>query len=186
MENGVGEAKEPAEVLAVVMAQISGYTELPKERSLLGQAEGYVTLGICTPKGRGFPSPGALIGSIRRITDEQTASAVGKVELFDDVEDAGFEAAFDVPTKIAESVVAAAKEHGVPVSTADKHFYSRHDMMQLSSVMVTCRCQDRRIKISALGYQKVDDLSWWEQWRSGQRTWRLWQTWPVWWWWGLW
>lgn len=112
LENGVGDAKEPAEVLAVVMAQISGYTELPKERSLLGQAEGYVTLGICTPRGQGFPSPGALIGSIRRITDEQTASAIGKVELFDDVEEAGFEAAFDVPVKISQNVIEAAKEHG--------------------------------------------------------------------------
>lgn len=112
LENGIGDAKEPSEVLAVVMAQISGYTELPKERSLLGQSEGYVTLGICTPRGRGFPTPGALIGSIRRITDEQTASAIGKVELFEDVEEAGFEAAFDVPIKLSKSIMEAAQKHG--------------------------------------------------------------------------
>ena len=113
LENGVGDARDPADVLALVMAHISGYTQLPKARSLLGQAEGYTTLGICTPRGRGFPSPGALIGSVRRITDEQTAGAVGKVELFDDVEESGFEAAFDVPAAMASSVITAAKEHGM-------------------------------------------------------------------------
>eukprot|EP00892_Ulva_mutabilis_P009859 jgi/Ulvmu1/7245/UM035_0032.1 len=115
LDNGVGDAKEPAEVLAVVMAQISGYTQLPKERSMLGQSEGCVTLGICTPRGRGFPSPGALVGSIRRISDESTAGAIGKIELFDDVEEAGFEAAFDIPVSMAANVIAAAKEHGARI-----------------------------------------------------------------------
>ena len=112
LTDGVGHAKEPAEVLAVVMAQMSGYTELPKEKSLLGQQEGYVTLGICTPKGLGFPNPGALIGAIRRITNETVASAIGKVELFDDVEESGYEAAFDVPREHAAVVTEASIENG--------------------------------------------------------------------------
>lgn len=124
LDKGVGDARDPAEVLAVVMAQISGYKQLPKERSLLGQAEGYTTLGICTPRGQGFPSPGALIGSIRRISDEQTAGTIGKVELFDDVEEAGFEAAFDVPVDKVDAIVASATEHGAiphPLLAASVH-----------------------------------------------------------------
>jgi hypothetical protein len=113
LENGVGHAKEPAEVLAVVMAQMSGYTELPKEKSLLGQQEGYCTLGIRTPKGLGFPSPGALIGAIRRITNDKVSNSIGKVELFDDIEDSGYEAAFDVRREHAATVTEAAKENGV-------------------------------------------------------------------------
>lgn len=117
LNDGIGHAKEPQEVLAVVMAQMSGYTELPKEKSLLGQQEGYVTLGIRTPKGLGFPNPGALIGAIRRITNDNVAGAIGKVELFDDVEDSGYEAAFDVPREFVAAVSEASVENGVSLST---------------------------------------------------------------------
>ena len=95
------------------MASMSGYKDLPKERSILGQEDGKVTLGITTPGGRGFPSTGTLIGSIRRITNEKIANTVGKCELFDDVEDAGFEAAFDVPKVYADEIMAAARANGV-------------------------------------------------------------------------
>jgi GUCT (NUC152) domain len=105
LENGVG-------VLAVVMAQMSGYTELPREKSILGQQEGFVTLGIKTPKGLGFPNPGALIGSIRRITNEKVANQIGKVEIFEDDDDIDFEAAFDVPKVHVEKIVAASSDNG--------------------------------------------------------------------------
>jgi hypothetical protein len=98
------------------MAQMSGYLELPKEKSILGQEEGHVTLGISTPAGRGFPSAGTLIGSVRKITDEQTASRIGKVELFDDPEEAGFEAAFDLPKDLVETVMSAAVANGATIS----------------------------------------------------------------------
>lgn len=113
LEDGVGHAKEPTEVLATVMAQMSGYTELPKAKSLLGQQEGYVTLGVLTPKKMGFNNPGALIGAIRRITNEKVANGIGKVELFDDIEDSGYEAAFDVKKEHAAQVIEASQENGV-------------------------------------------------------------------------
>jgi hypothetical protein len=121
LEDGVGHAKSPTEVLSMVMALMSGYTELPKERSILGQQEGYVTLGMSTPRGAGFPTPGALIGSIRRVTNEKVASRIGRVELFDDPEDAGFEAAFDLPKNDVDAVIEAAAAHGAP-----RFFYLRY------------------------------------------------------------
>ena len=112
LENGVGDAQTPVQILSVTMAQMSGYTDLPKEKSILGQEEGSVTLGISTPQGRGFPSAGTLIGSIRRITNETAAGAIGKVELFEDPEEAGFEAAFDLRKKYAKEVMEAAVANG--------------------------------------------------------------------------
>lgn len=114
LESGVGAASTPVQILAVTMAQMSGYTDLPKEKSILGQAEGALTLGINTPAGRGFSSPGALVGSLRRITSEAVAGSVGKVELFDEPEEAGYEAAFDVPKDVADEIIEAGKTHGAP------------------------------------------------------------------------
>lgn len=113
LQQGIGEAQTPVQVLAVTMACMSGYTDLPKDKSILGQEEGSVTLGITTPGGRGFPTEGALLTSLRRITDSKIVGAVGKIELFDDPEDDGFEAAFDIKKQFAEEVMTAAQSHGV-------------------------------------------------------------------------
>jgi hypothetical protein len=124
LTEGVREAKSPTQILSFVMALLSGYTELPKEKSILGQQVGFVTLGIRTPNGRGFTSPGALIGSIRRITDDKTASNIGKVELFDDPEDEEYEAAFDIPRKLSADIVTAAIKNGARLprsSCAQEH-----------------------------------------------------------------
>jgi GUCT (NUC152) domain len=112
LDAGAAESSTPTQILALAMATMSGYTELPAERSILGQAEGSVTLGITTPGAKGFPSAGALLGSLRRITNDKVAGAIGKVELFDDPDDAGVEAAFDIPRNFAEEIMAAARENG--------------------------------------------------------------------------
>jgi GUCT (NUC152) domain len=113
LNNGVKEAETPVQVLAVVMASMSGYKELPKEKSILGQQEGNVTLGINTPAMRGFPSTGTLIGAIRRLCGEDVANRIGKVELFEDAQEAGYEAAFDIPKKMAKEVMEKCAENGV-------------------------------------------------------------------------
>ena len=96
------------QVLAVVMAQMSGYKDLPKHKSILGQQEGFVTLGLRHTTGRGFISAGALCGTVRTFTNADIAGQIGKVELFDDSEDTGFDAAFDVPANIMATIIAGA------------------------------------------------------------------------------
>jgi hypothetical protein len=113
LEKGVGEALTPVQILAVTMAHMSGYTDLPKEKSILGQQEGFVTLGISTPGGSGFQSQGVLLGTIKRLTNPQVAGSVGSVEIFEDPEDAGFDAAFDLPKKYVDEVLSATIDNGV-------------------------------------------------------------------------
>jgi hypothetical protein len=113
LEKGVGEALTPVQILAVTMAHMSGYTDLPKEKSILGQQEGFVTLGINTPGGNGLLSHSSLLGTIKRVTNSQVAGSVGSVEIFEDPEDAGFDAAFDLPKKYVDDVLSATIENGV-------------------------------------------------------------------------
>ena len=104
LDEGIGEARSPVQVLAVTMAAMSGYRNLPAEKSVLGQQEGAITLGLSTPGGGQFGQPFELLNALRQIAGNLT-NAVGKIELFEDPQEAGFEAAFDITKETAREMI---------------------------------------------------------------------------------
>ena len=93
---------DPAEALAAALAYISGYSERPRSRSLLGSSEGYVTWEFHS--GKEVPAPGYVFGALLRTFSQELTKDVRGMRLFADKKGA----CFDVPEKWAEEMRVAA------------------------------------------------------------------------------
>jgi ATP-dependent RNA helicase DDX21 len=93
--------------LSGALAALSGVKKLRGNRSLLTGDDGMVTALAMAPAGR-LNRPGHVAAMVARLLGDDAASQVGRIRLMADGEDEG--AAFDVPPRVAEALLAATAE----------------------------------------------------------------------------
>jgi ATP-dependent RNA helicase DDX21 len=86
------------EALCAALAHISGYCEKPKERSLLGSSEGFVTVEFVS--GKDIPAHGVVFGALQRAFGVDFTAAVRGMRLWADRTGA----CFDVPVSLLPQV----------------------------------------------------------------------------------
>jgi ATP-dependent RNA helicase DDX21 len=86
------------EALCAALAHISGYCEKPKERSLLGSSEGFVTVEFVS--GKDIPAHGVVFGALQRAFGVDFTAAVRGMRLWADRTGA----CFDVPASLLPQV----------------------------------------------------------------------------------
>lgn len=91
------QVKDPHHCLAASLAALSGFTEVPKPRSLITQETGMQTLRVMADEGM-IGSPGTVMGIVKRVMPEAVDS-VGRVRMLREGEKQG--AAFDLPFESA-------------------------------------------------------------------------------------
>ncbi|KAL0035597.1 hypothetical protein WJX79_001244 [Trebouxia sp. C0005] len=103
----VAEGADPVGALASALGCLSGLTEVPKDRSLLTQEPGVVTLKVMSRPGR-ITMAGHIMTIVRNILGEEAAGGVGKIRMLSENGEEG--AAFDLPEASAEKMLEQAGE----------------------------------------------------------------------------
>ncbi|KAL3136406.1 hypothetical protein ABBQ38_005663 [Trebouxia sp. C0009 RCD-2024] len=103
----VADGADPVDALAAALGCMSGFTEVPKDRSLLTQEAGWMTLKVMSRPGR-ITLAGHIMTIVRNILGEEAANGVGKIRMLKDKGEEG--AAFDLPQHSAEAMLQHADE----------------------------------------------------------------------------
>lgn len=98
------QVQDPHFSLAASLAALSGFTEVPKPRSLITQEEGVMTLRLMGKPGR-LGSPGSVIACIGTV-QSNAGDVVGRIRMLRDGGKEG--AAFDVPSSASAQILAHA------------------------------------------------------------------------------
>ncbi|CAG9464225.1 unnamed protein product [Pedinophyceae sp. YPF-701] len=123
--------RDPVDLLSRALAEMSGLTGLPPQRSLLTMQEGLVTMRLTGPQGS-LPSPGAVLGNLRSALGadgDALISQIGRVHTT--TTQAGSVAIFDVPEDSEAEVLTAAEglgERGMELAKAEA--LAQHEMPQ--------------------------------------------------------
>jgi len=100
LSDSKAEGRSSAEVLAMALAKIAGFTEAPKKRSLLTSATGMVTVQVQMSGGQEIRSLSFIWSLIRRYITEDCDDKVKGIRLTGD----RFGAVFDIPQEFEQKV----------------------------------------------------------------------------------
>lgn len=89
---------DPVNTLAAALACMSGFLEVPQDRSLLTQENGFITLQIMSRAGR-ITMAGHIMTIVKNLLGDEGANQVGRIRM---IKEGGMEgAAFDLPQESA-------------------------------------------------------------------------------------
>lgn len=113
----VAAGADPVDALAAALGCLSGLTEVPRDRSLLTQETGFITLRVMSRPGR-ITMAGHIMTIVRNLLGEEASGRVGRIRLLQDQGQEG--AAFDLPQETAQELLAMSEELTKRKFTIDK------------------------------------------------------------------